>query len=180
MGYSFKKYVGRAGRKEQFLANGLPFVNEYIDDKRLGLWLKSLLDSERETDTNSRLQAIKTEMLLMYTQSWRFIYSIYHGECLSKALSYFYAGANDKNPPSCFIANSLLCAVCVNSEALSQVIIDIREHLIVLLCTVNELCLAGLQGVTKTLLTAVLLGVNEQYVHLFDALHEMMNDKELC
>ena len=172
--------VGRAGRKEQSLANGLLFVNEYIDDKHLGLWLKSLLDSEKETGTNSRLQVIKTEMLLMYTQSWRFIYSIYHGECLSKALSYFYAGANDKNPPPCFIANSPLCAVCVNSEALSQVSIDIREHMIVLLRTANELCLAGLQGVTKTLLTAVLLGVNEQYVHSFDVLHEMMNDKESC
>ena len=71
-------------------------------------------------------------------------------------MSYFYAGANDSDPPSYFSANSPLCAaVCVNS---------------------NELCLAGQQGVTKTLLTAVLLGVNEQYVRSFDAL----NDKESC
>ena len=52
--------------------------------------------------------------------------------------------------------------------------------MIVLLRTANELCLAGLQGVTKTLLTAVLLGVNEQYIHAFDVLHEMMNNKESC
>ena len=122
--------LGRAGRKEQSSANGLLLVNEYIDDKRLGLWMKSLLESEKETNTDSRLQEIKTEMLLMYTQSWCFIYSIYHGECLSRALSYFYAGANDNDPPSYFSANSLLCAVCVNSEALSQVSIDIREHMI--------------------------------------------------
>ena len=172
--------LGRAGRKEQSSANRLLLVNEYIDDKRLGLWMKSLLESEKETNTDSRLQEIKTEMLLMYTQSWRFIYSIYHGECLSRALSYFYAGANDNDPPSCFSANSLLCAVCVNSEALSQVSIDISEHMILLLRTTNELCLAGLQGVTKTLLTAVLLGVNEQYVRSFDALNEILNDKESC
>ena len=153
------------------------FVNEYIDDKRRGLWLKSLLDSEIATGTDSRLQAIKTEMLLMYTQSWRFIYSIYHGECLSRALSYFYSGANDNDPPSCFIANSMLCAVCVNSEALSQVSINIKEHMILLLRTTNELCIAGLQGVTKKLLTVVLLGINERYVHSFEVLHEILNDK---
>ena len=51
--------------------------------------MKSLLESEKETNTDSRLQEIKTEMLLMYTQSWCFIYSIYHGEYLSRALSFF-------------------------------------------------------------------------------------------
>lgn len=66
---------------------------------------------------------------------------------------------------------------CLNSEALSQVSVDISEHIIVLLQTINELCLAGLQGVTKTLLTAILLGVNEQYV---EALHEILSDKESC
>ena len=172
--------VGHVGRKEQSSANRLLLVNEYIDDKCLGLWLKSLLDSEMATGMDSRMQVIKTEMLLMYTRSWHFIYSIYHGECLSRAMSYFYAGANDNDPPSCFIANSPLCAVCANSEALSQVSIDIKEHMILLLHTTNELCLAGLQRVTKTLLTAVLLGINEQYVCLFEVLHEILSDKESC
>ena len=64
--------LGHAGRNEQSFANGLLLVNEYIDDKCLGLWMKSLLESEKQTNTNSRLQEIKTEMLLMYTQSWHF------------------------------------------------------------------------------------------------------------
>ena len=88
-------------------------------------------------------------------------------------MSYFYASANDNDPSSCFIANNLLYAVCVNSEALSLIVsTDIREHIILLLHTTYELCLAGLQGVFKVLLTAALLGVNEQYIYSFRALHE--------
>ena len=36
--------VGRAGRQKDSIANGLLLCNEHIDDKCLGLWLKSALD----------------------------------------------------------------------------------------------------------------------------------------
>ena len=40
--------VGHAGRKPESSANGLLYVNEYVDDKRLGLWMKTLLDLDPE------------------------------------------------------------------------------------------------------------------------------------
>ena len=80
------------------------------------------------------------------------------------ALSYFYAGANDASSPTCFVNNSPLCSVCENSKLICQESIDIKEHLILLFSAVRALCSAGLEGVTKTLLTAVLLGSNEKYV----------------
>ena len=43
-------------------ANGLLFVNEYIDDNHVGLWLKSLVDSEMATGADSRLQVVKGEV----------------------------------------------------------------------------------------------------------------------
>ena len=49
-----------------------------------------------------------------------------------------------------------------------------------LLRTINEFCSKGLQGVTKALLTAVLLGVNEQYVCSFEVLDEILSDKGSC
>ena len=69
------------------------FFYECTDDKRLGLWLKTALDAT-------------------YVKTWRFIYSVYHGKCLSWALSHFYAGANDADPPTCFVGNNPLCSVC--------------------------------------------------------------------
>lgn len=81
--------------------------------------------------------------------------NVYQGHCHT----FMLASANDNDPPSCFIVNNLLYAVCVNSKVLSLIVsTDIREHIILLLHRTYELCLAGLQGVTKYFL----LGVNEQ------------------
>ena len=47
------------------------------------------------------MQLDKTDVLSMYENSWRFIYSLYHEKCLSWALSHFYGGADDNDPPTC-------------------------------------------------------------------------------
>jgi len=49
-----------------------------------------------------------------------------------------------------------------------------------LLRIINELRSAGLQGVTTTLLTAVLLGIKEQYVRSFEVLHGSLSDDKSC
>ena len=79
--------VGRAGRAPGSTAEGLLCFNEYIDDKRLGLWLKSALSSGSE---DPAMEQQKTEMISMYTKVWHFIYSIYHGKCLSWGLTHFF------------------------------------------------------------------------------------------
>ena len=61
--------VGHAGRKPESSANGLIYVNEYVDDKRLGLWMKTSLDLDPEKQS-SKSEEVKAETLLMYTQSW--------------------------------------------------------------------------------------------------------------
>jgi len=71
--------VGHAGRKSDSVANGLLLFYECTDDKCLGWWLKTALDAT-------------------YVKTWHFIYSVYHGKCLSWALSHFYTGANDVDP----------------------------------------------------------------------------------
>jgi len=140
----------------------------------LGQWLKSALDSSTR---DPKVQAVKAEILFTYTQAWRFIYSVYDGKCLSRALAYFYCGVGDIDPPpplphthTCFIANNQLCAVCEVAEEIYQVSIDIKPYLVFLLRTIQELCETGLQGVTKTLLMSVLLQSNENYVKTFDTL----------
>ena len=57
-----------------------------INDKRLGQWLKSTLDSKIEDE------AVKSRILGTYSQAWRFIYSIYDGKCLSQALAFLWWG----------------------------------------------------------------------------------------
>ena len=52
--------------------------NEYIDDKRLGLWLRSALTKESDSPD---VEQKKAEMISMYVNAWHFIYSIYHGKC---------------------------------------------------------------------------------------------------
>jgi len=46
--------------------------------------------------------------------------------------------------------------------------------------TVRDLCDLGLDGATRTILTAVLLGCNEKYVKTFDVLCAMLDDDESC
>ena len=55
------------------------YFNEYVDDKRLGLWLKSLFHFCAYDDTH---EAIKLKVLSSYTTTWEFLYSTYHGKCL--------------------------------------------------------------------------------------------------
>lgn len=147
----FLQEVGHAGRKPDSIAQGLLLFNEYIDDKRLGQWLKSALDLTVE---DTPVEAVKSRILGTYThgQAWRFIYSIYDGKCLSQALAFFYGGVSDTDPPRCFVANNPLYSVCEHSEEICEISIDIKELLLVLLQTIKELCTAGLPGVTKTLL----------------------------
>lgn len=121
---------GRAGRKEGMVANALLYFNEYIDDKRLGLWLKSSLNSASDDEAH---EIVKAEVISNYTNAWKFIYSLYHGKYLSWALSHFYGGADDTNPPTCFVSNSPLCMVCKLSDVLCEESLDIKEHLCTLL-----------------------------------------------
>jgi len=58
--------VGRAGRKPGSIANGLLLFDEYVDDKRLGLWLKTTLDERVE---NAALQSVKADMLSNYVKA---------------------------------------------------------------------------------------------------------------
>ena len=173
----FLQEVGRAGRKPNSTAKGWLLFNEYIDDKRLGQWLKSSLSPKGE---DPAFKAVKLSILDTYTKAWRFIYSIYNGKCLSRALAYFYGGVNDNNPPTCFVANSPLCMVCEHTEEMCEVSIDIKDFLLVLLNTIKQLCTTGFAGVTKTLLISVLFANNETYVRTFEVLTDIFDSEDTC
>ena len=72
--------MGRAGRKPESVATGLLYFNEVVDDKRLGLWLKSALESKEYDHTT---EEVKLEIIRTYVQAQRFIYSVYHGKLMS-------------------------------------------------------------------------------------------------
>ena len=169
--------LGRAGRKTGSLAQALILFNEVIDDKRLGLWLKSALDVK---ETNEDIDKVKREMINAYIQTWRFIYSIHHGKCLSKMMAIFYKGAGDADPPTCFVSNGPLCAVCKHSEDICQWSVDIDPFLVVLLKAVQQICNAGMQNVSKSLLIFVLLQSNEQYVRKFEMLQDVIEADDSC
>ena len=57
---SYNTRVGRAGRQKDSIANGLLLLNEGIDDKHLGLWLKSSLNS---SDESLQLEKARNEKL---------------------------------------------------------------------------------------------------------------------
>lgn len=76
------------------------------------------------------------------------------------ALSHFYSGADDQDPPTCFAANNPLCTVCEEAEAICQESIDIQQYMVILLKTFQNLADHGLRGITKTLITAILLQSN--------------------
>jgi len=156
---------GRAGRKEGMIANAFLYINECVDDKRLGLWLKAALDREKDgSDEDGAHEAKKQEMIHDYVETWRFVYSVYHGKCLCWALSSFYGGAGDTDPPTCFVSNSPLCMICKASDMLCQESCDIKDYLCMLLSTIQQLKDAGLNTVTKTLLVGVLMKTSSQYV----------------
>jgi len=169
--------LGRAGRRPGTKANGILLFNEYMDDKRLGLWLKSALDSPTQ---NSSMELCKEEVLSTYEKSWRFVYSLYHGKCLSWALCHFYGGVDDSDPPTCFTANAPLCAVCRLSDAICQETCDIQDYFMLLFQTMKTLDHAGFQGVTKTRLIAVLLQKNERYVRSFTAMVDLLDSNDPC
>jgi len=124
--------------------------------------LKSTLDETDAVDDTSEIE--KNAIVSNYVNAWKFVYSIYHGKCLSWALSHFYGGADDSNPQTCYVANSPLCMVCKVSDALCEESIDIKEHLVTLLSTLQQLQNVGLNGITKTLLVGVLMKVSTQYI----------------
>ena len=119
-------------------------------------------------------------MICTYIQTWKFIYSIYHGKCLARSLASLYGGVGDIDPPTCFVSNSPLYAVCTHSDDICQWSVDIRPFLLVLLKTVKQICDTGLQKVIKTLLISVLLQSNENYVRSFDALQDMLDESNTC
>ena len=92
----FLQEVGRAGRKDSSIANGLLLFNKTVDDKRLGLWLKSALNG---SDQSPEMEKAKVDMIADYVKSWRFVYAVYHGKCLSWALSHFYG--DDEETKTC-------------------------------------------------------------------------------
>ena len=140
------------------IANAYLFFNETVDDKRLGLWLKSYLESE----IDEAHENVKEEILSTYKKTWQFVYSVYHGKCLMWVMSHFYGGADD--PPTCFTVNASLCMVCELCDSLCKVHVDIKSHLCTLLDTVRCLRSVGLSTVTKTLLVGTLMGASSQYI----------------
>ena len=145
------------------VANAFLYFNECVDDKRLGLWVKTALD-HTVNGSDEAHEAKKHEMIRNYVETWRFVYSVYHGKCLCWALSFFYGGAGDMNPPTCFVSNSPLCMVCKASDKLCQESCNIKDYLCTILSTVQQLQNAGLSNVTKTLLVGVLMKTTSQYV----------------
>ena len=170
--------LGRAGRKPNSTASGLLLFNEVQDDKRLGVWLKSAIES---IEVNAHIEQAKSEVINNYVTTWKFIYSMYHGKCLSRSLALLYGGAGDIDPPTCFISNSPLCTVCAQIDHICQWSIDIQPFLSTLLRAVEQLHAAGLPRVTKTLLISILLQCNEDYVRSFDVLCDLLDqDSETC
>ena len=55
--------LGRAGRKPGSVAKGLLLFNEVVDDKRLGLWLKSALESK---EANASADRVKSERFFIH------------------------------------------------------------------------------------------------------------------
>lgn len=52
----------------------------------------------RIKETNASVDKVKSEMIHMYVQTCRFIYSMYHGKCLARSLANLYGGAGDVDP----------------------------------------------------------------------------------
>ena len=96
---------------------------------------------------------------------------------MSWALSHFYG--DDEDTPTCFVANSPLCSVCAESENICQEIVDIQSYLVVLLQAINALKEHGLEGATKTLIVAILLKSNEQYIRKYEQLHDAITSDDL-
>ena len=70
------------------------------------------------------------------------------------------------------MANSPLCSVCEHSEVICQETDDIQSYLVVLLQAIEALKKLGVEGATKTLITAMLIKTNEQYVRKYEQLHD--------
>ena len=66
--------LGRAGRKPGSVATGALLFNEVIDDKHLGLWLRSSLESK---EVNPAVVRAKSEMINTYVCSSMEVY-IFH------------------------------------------------------------------------------------------------------
>ena len=165
---------GHAGRKAGVIANAYLFFNETVDDKRLGLWLKSSLESE----IDEAHENVKEEILSTYKKTWQFVYSVYHGKCLMWAMSHFYGGADD--PPTCFTVNASLCMVCELCDSLCEVHVDIKSHLCTLLDTVRCLRSVGLSTVTKTLLVGTLMGASSQYIKGHAEMEDIIDKADTC
>jgi len=58
--------LGRAGRKSGSVATGILYFNEVVDDNRLGLWLKSALETK---ENDQRMEEVKLEIIHTYVQA---------------------------------------------------------------------------------------------------------------
>ena len=145
------------------------------------MWLKSAFENHKKANLDVLLQPKKLEVIESYVIAWKFIYSIYHGKCLSRSLAALCGGAGDNDPPTCFISNSPLCTVCAQMDDICQWSVDIQSFLLTLLNAMQQIHDAGLPKVSKTLLISVLLHSNETYVRSFDALRDLLDsDDDTC
>ena len=56
-----------------------------------------------------------------------------------------------------------------------RLFVDIQQHLIILLKTIQAFTECGLEGATKTLITAMLMKTNEQYIRKHEQLHDILD-----
>jgi ATP-dependent DNA helicase RecQ len=111
---------GRAGRGEENSAVGQLLVNEHKDDQRLGYWLKGCDTADRNRITND------------YMACWKWIYSIYVGNCLCDGILKYY-----EEDVICPMVETDDC--CSSCELDLEKDFDIQHALILLLKTINEL-----------------------------------------
>ena len=99
---------------------GLLMVNEHRDDQHLGYWLVGC-------DT-SDVTRIKQE----YQECWKWIYSIYTGDCLRQEILKYY---DEYNTSTSIDADD--CGLCCESEIPKD--FDIQKQSLLLWSTVSEL-----------------------------------------
>ena len=84
--------------------------------------------------------------------------------------------ADDQDPPTCFLANNPLCSVCEESEAICQEIVDIKQHLVIFLKTMQVFTEYGLEVLPcKTMITAMLMKTHAVYIHKHEQLHDIFD-----
>ena len=168
---------GCAGRKIGVTASATLYSNECIDDKRLGVWLKSSLDPRT---TDNAHNAMKAEILVTYTKTWQFIYCVYYGKCILWSLSHFYGGTDDENLPTCFTVNAPLCMICEAADSICNETVDIQNHLCILLKAVCRLHESSLNSITRTLLVGTIMKASSKYIMDNETISKLIDKEDDC